>query len=106
MGILYDHGLLRVSDNSRKKSQFCGIFGDKIAEKSVDFAGIFRANLAGKQSVKKWRILWLFSGQILQEIDWFYADQTSVFNVFLAEDIIILLFQQQYAIEMNQWQSL
>ena len=88
MGILYDHGLLRASDNSRKKSQFCGIFGDKIAEKSVDFAGIFRANLAGKQSVKKWRILWLFSGQISQEIDWFYADQTSVFNVFLAEDII------------------
>ena len=71
-----------------KKVKFCRIFGDKIAEKSVDFAGIFRANLAGKQSVKKWRILWLFSGQIWQEIDRFCADQTSVFNVFLTEDII------------------
>ena len=67
-----------------KKVNFAGFFGTK----SVDFAGIFRANLAGKQSVKKWRILWLFSGQISQELDWFYADQTSVFNVFLAEDII------------------
>ena len=35
-----------------KKVKFRGIFGDKIAEKLVDFAGIFRANLAGKQSVK------------------------------------------------------
>ena len=33
-----------------KKSQ---IFRDKIAEKSANFAGIFEANLAGKQSVKK-----------------------------------------------------
>ena len=71
-----------------KKVKFCGIFGDKIVEKSVDFAGIFRVNLAGKQSVNKRRILWLFSGQIWQEIDRFCTDQTSVFNVFLTEDII------------------
>ena len=30
----------RVSDRSRKKDKFCGIFRDKFAEKSVDFAGI------------------------------------------------------------------
>ena len=47
-----------------------------------------------------------FSRQISLEIDRFCADQTSVFNVFLTEDNIILLFQQQYAPEMNQWQSL
>ena len=57
-------------------------------ENSADFAGIFGANLARKQSVKKGRILWLFSGQILLEIDRFCADQTSVFNVFLTEVII------------------
>ena len=57
-------------------------------EKSADSAGIFRANLARRQSVKKRQILWLFSGQISQEIDRFYADQTSVFNVFLTEVII------------------
>ena len=44
-------------------------------------------------------------GQISQEIDRFCADQTSVFNVFLTEDIIILLFQQQYALEMNTLRS-
>ena len=57
-------------------------------EKSVDFAGIFRANLDGKQSVKKRQILGLFLGQISQGIDWFCADQTTVLNVFLTEDII------------------
>ena len=36
-------------------------------------------------------------GQTLLEID-----HTSVFNVFLAEVIIVLLFQQQYTPEMNQ----
>ena len=64
-----------------KKSNFGGIFRDKIAV-------IFGANLAGKQSVKKRRILWLFSGQILLEIDWFCFDQTSVFDVFLMAVII------------------
>ena len=33
---------IRVSDRSRKKDKFCGIFRDKFAEKSVDFAGISR----------------------------------------------------------------
>jgi len=69
-----------------KKVKFHGIFRDKIVEKSADFAGI--ANLAGKQSVKKGRILGLFSGQISLEIDRFCSDQTSVFNVFLTEVII------------------
>ena len=79
-------GLLII--RRKKKVKFRGIFGDKIAEKSVDFTGIFTVNLAGKQSVNKRRILWLFSGQISQEIDRFCADQTSIFNVFLIEDII------------------
>ena len=65
-----------------KKVKFRWIFRDKIAEKSANFAGIFRANLAGKQSVKKQQTLWLFSRQISLEIDQFCADQTSVFNVF------------------------
>ena len=59
---------------SRKKESNLGICRDKI--------------LAGKKSVKKRRILWLFSGQISLEIDRFCADQTSVFNVFLTEVII------------------
>ena len=46
-----------------KKVKFCGIFRDKIAEKSADFAGIFGTNLAGKQSVKKRRILCFFQGK-------------------------------------------
>ena len=44
--------------------------------------------------------------KILLEIDRFCPDQTSVCNIFLTEVIIILLFQQQHAPEMNQWQSL
>ena len=71
-----------------KKVKFRGIFRDKITENSADFAGIFGANLAGKQSVKKRWILWLFSGQILLEIDRFCIDQTSIFNVFITEVII------------------
>ena len=71
-----------------KKVKFRGIFRDKITENSADFVGIFGANLAGKQSVKKWWILWLFSGQILLEIDRFCTDQTSIFNVFITEVII------------------
>ena len=63
-----------------KKVKFRRIFRDKIAEKSADFTGIFGANLAGKQSVKKQRILWLFSGQISLEIDRFCADKTSIFK--------------------------
>ena len=45
--------LCRDSDRSRKKVQFRGIFRGKFAEKSIDFAGIFGANLAENQSVKK-----------------------------------------------------
>ena len=67
--------LNRASDRSQKKKvKFRGIFGDKIAEKLTDFAGIFGANLAGKQSVKNRWILWLFSGQISLDIDWFCAE--------------------------------
>ena len=80
--------LYRASDRSRKKVKFRGIFRDKIAQKSADFMGIFGANLAGKQSVKRRQILWLFSGQILLEIDRFCSNQTSLFNVFLTEVII------------------
>ena len=58
-GLLIIHG---------KKVKFCGIFGDKIAEKSVDFVGIFRVNLAGKQSVNKRRILWLFSDKFRKKL--------------------------------------
>ena len=57
-------------------------------EISANFAGIFGANFTEKISVKKKRILWLFSGQILLGIDQFCADQTSIFNVFLTEVII------------------
>ena len=35
-----------------KKVKFCRIFRDKFAEKSADFAGIFKVNFAEKQSVK------------------------------------------------------
>ena len=71
--------LNRASDRSQKKKvKFRGIFGDKIAEKidrfRGNFVGIFGANLAGKQSVKNRWILWLFSGQISLDIDWFCAD--------------------------------
>ena len=76
---------IRASDRSRKKKvKFCGIFRDKIAEKSANFAG----NLDTKQLLKKRRILWLFLGQNSLKIDRFCADQTSVFNVFLTKVII------------------
>ena len=60
----------------------------KMGRFGGNFGGILGANLAGKESVKKRRILWLFSGQISLEIGQFCADQTSVFNVFLTEVII------------------
>ena len=81
--------LYRASDRSRKQVKFCGIFRDKIAEKSADFTGIFGANLAGKQSVKNSGFCGC-SGQISQEIDWFCANQTNIFNVFLTEVIIAI----------------
>ena len=52
----------RASDRSgEKKSNFVGFLRTK-SQKIGNFAGIFGANLAGKQLVKKRRILWLFSG--------------------------------------------
>ena len=78
----------RASDRSQKKVKFRGVFRDKFAEESANFAGIFGANFAEKQSVKKRQILWLFSRQISLEIDWFCTDQTSFFNIFLTEVII------------------
>ena len=72
--------LHRASDNSRKKkSNFARFLGDKIAEKLVDFAGISR-EFSGKLG---WKAI------SKQTADFrFCPDQTSVFNVFLAEDII------------------
>ena len=65
----------RASDWSRKKkSNFAGFLGTKSRKNG--------ANLAGKKSVKKRRLLWLFSGQISLEIDRFCADQTSVLMFF------------------------
>ena len=46
-----------------------------------------------------------FLGQISLEIDRFCAYQTSVFDEVISRGHH-LLFQQQYALEMNQWQSL
>ena len=74
LDILQCSGLLIIRGKKVKFRGNRGIFGNKIAEKSVDFTGIFRANLARKQSVEKRWILWLSSGQILQEIDWFCTD--------------------------------
>ena len=56
---LMDRAILQASDNSWEKSQ------------------IFRANFAEKQSVKKWPILWEFSGKISLGTDRFYADLTT-----------------------------
>ena len=82
--------LCGASDRSREKSQISQDFEGQIHGKIVDFARIFGANLAKNQSVKKRPILChsLFSGKTSLEIDWFCADQTSVFNVFLTEVII------------------
>ena len=81
--------IARASDRSQKKmSNFVGFLGTNSQEKSANFTGIFGANFAEKQSLTKRRILWLFSGQILLEIDQFCTDQTNVFKVFLTEVII------------------
>ena len=78
----------RASDISQKKNQISRDFWRQNCGKICRFRGNFQGKLAGKQSVKKRRNLWLFSGQISQQIDRFCADQTSVFNVFLTEVII------------------
>ena len=48
--IVHSQGFWYVAKN---KVKFRGIFSDKITEKSADFAGIFGANLAGKQLLVK-----------------------------------------------------
>ena len=83
---------VRASGRSReKKSNFAGFLGTyswKNQPISQEFHGSFRSKIHQKAIGKKWPILWLFSRQILLEIDRFCADQTSVFNVFLTEVII------------------
>ena len=91
-GLLIGHG--RKSQISRKNRLI-----------SREFRSSFRGKLHQKSICKKWPILWLFSGQISLEIDQFCADQTSICNVFSKKGHH-LLFQQQYAPEMNQWQGL
>ena len=71
-----------------KKSQISLDFWRQNRGKIGRFRGNFQGKLGRKAIGKKRRILWLSSGQISQEIDRFCADQTSVFNVFLTEDII------------------
>ena len=83
---------VRASDGSRKKksnfAEYLGTNSRKNWPISQEFHGSFRSKLHQKAIGKKWPILWLFSRQILLEIDWFCADQTSVFNVYLTEVII------------------
>ena len=74
-----------------EKVKFRGISGDKFAENRPiqrEFRGSFWGKPKQKAIVKKGPILWLFSWQISLEIDQFWADQTSIFNVFLTEVII------------------
>ena len=82
----------RASDSSwKKKSNFAGFSGTKSQKNrsiSWEFHGSFWGKLHQKAIGKKRPILWLFSRQILLEIDRFCADQTSLFNVFLTEVII------------------
>ena len=83
---------VRASDRSRKKksnfAEYLGTNSRKNQPISQKFHGSFRSKLHQKAIGKKWPILWLFSRQILLEIDWFCTDQTSVFNVYLTEVII------------------
>ena len=80
-------------------------FLGQIHRKISWFRGSLQSKLHQKAIGKKQPILWLFSSQISLEINRFCADQTSVFNIFLTE-VIILLFQQQYAPQINQWHNL
>ena len=82
----------RASDRSgKKKSNFAG-FLETNSRKNRPIQREFRGSFWGKPQqkaiVKKGPILWLFSWQISLEIDQFWADQTSIFNVFLTEVII------------------
>ena len=82
----------RACDRSwKKKSNFVGFLGTtsrKNRQISQEFRWSFRETLHQKGIGKKRPILWLFSRQILLEIDRFCAGQTSVFNIFLTEVII------------------
>ena len=83
---------VRASDRLRKKksnfAEYLGTNSRKNRQISQEFHRSFRSKLHQKAIGKKWPILWLFSRQILLEIDWFCTDQTSVFNVYLTEVII------------------
>ena len=96
--------LNRASDRSRKKkSNFAGFLGTNLI--SREFRGRFRGKLHQKEIVKKRPILWLFSRQISLEIDRFLRWSDQRFQRFSNRGHH-LLFQQQYAPVMNQWQSL
>ena len=71
-----------------RKSQISRDFWRQIRGKIGRFRGSFRSKSHQKAIGKKGPILWLFSWQILLEIDQFCADQASIFNVFLTEVII------------------
>ena len=89
---IVDSILTRASDRSRKeKSNFVGFLGTNSRKNwpiSREFCGSFLGKLHQKAIGKKQPILWLFSRQILLEIDRFCADQTRICYVFLTEDII------------------
>ena len=85
-----------------EKCQISRDFYGQIRWKIGQFRGKFQGKLRQKAIGKKRPILWLFSRQISLEIDRFCADQTIV----TSNRGYRLLFQQQYAQEMNQWQSL
>ena len=72
----------------REKSQISQNFEGQIPGKISQFHGKFQGKPHQKAIGKKRPILWLFSRQILLEIDRCCADQTSVFNVFLTEVVI------------------
>ena len=65
---------VRASGRSRKKVKFRGIFRDKFAEKTVDFAGIsreFSRPVSLKNDCKERPISWELPEQISLESDWF-----------------------------------
>ena len=85
-----------------KKSNFTGFLGTK-SWKDRPISQEFPGNIPGKHGQKaigkKTADFVVIFGQISLGINQFCTDQTSVFNVFLTE-------VEQYAPEMNQWQSL
>ena len=70
-----------------KKSQILRDFGGQNCGKIGRFHGNFQGKLGRKAIGKQMADFVVIFGQISQEIDRFCADQTSVFNVFLTEDI-------------------